>query len=80
MDFAALVLWITGHFALRRMTKCTGHDTEEALVVYFNVREIRTPNLMNMKQQTHYLKIKKKIIQSRSYNVGQPNQPNKEKV
>jgi hypothetical protein len=44
------------------MTKCIDHDTEEALVVYFNVREIRTPNLMNIKQQTGYLKIKEKII------------------
>jgi len=51
VHFAALVLCITGHFALRRMTKCIGHDNEEALVAYFNVRGIRKPNLMNMKQR-----------------------------
>ena len=61
--FRAVNYWT---FSLRWMTKCTGHDTEEALVAYFGVREIRTPNLMSMKQQTRYLKIKEKIIHSPS--------------
>jgi hypothetical protein len=66
VHFVVLLLWITRHFALRRMTQCIGHDTEEALVACLNVREIRKPNRKNMKQKTRHLKIKEKIMQSPS--------------